>query len=62
LVPATCRERYGGDKDEAECEKKRDPHLKSAIRGSDKREFHRHFPSLRAADRTGRYGIHAPET
>src|SRR5438876_1371120 len=62
LVPATCRERYGGDKDEAECEKKRDPHLKSAIRGSDKREFHRYFPSLRAADRTGRYGIHAPET
>src|SRR5438309_837496 len=62
LVPATCRERYGGNKDEAECEKKRDPHLKSAIRGSDKREFHRYFPSLRAADRTGRYGIHAPET
>ena len=62
LVPATCRERYGGDKDEAECEKKWDPHLKSAIRGSDKREFHRYFPSLRAADRTGRYGIHAPET
>src|SRR5437773_1319770 len=62
LVSAPGRERYGGDEDEAECEKKRNPHLKSAIRGSDKREFHRYFPSLRAADRTGRYGIHAPET
>src|SRR5207247_9763575 len=57
LVSAPGRERYGGDEDEADCETKRNPHRKSAIRGSDQREFHRYFSSLRAADRPASYGI-----
>src|SRR5207247_10400670 len=61
LVSAPGRERYGGDEGEAECEKKRNPHLQSRIRGSDERDLHRYFPSLRAADRTGRNGTHAAQ-
>src|SRR5207237_6531365 len=59
-VPVPGRERYGRDQDEGEREKKRDPQRKSTIRCANKREFHRYFPSHRAADRTGRSRIHYP--